>query len=93
MNKRSFNQTNFSEINDKKNNLLNYTNNNTNKNLLILELYLIIFTIIFFVSLYSYFNNLSLISINLSEKLTNLIIMALSALSILKTDYHILTYK
>ncbi|MEM3374648.1 MAG: hypothetical protein QXE31_05515 [Candidatus Woesearchaeota archaeon] len=65
---------------------------NYNKNIIIFEIYLIIFAIIFFLSVYAFFFNLSLVYIDLPMKLTNLVIMALSSLAILKTLYHIITY-
>jgi hypothetical protein len=62
------------------------------KRLLALLAYLLIFAIIFGLSIFDYMHNLAVLEIGMSAKIVDLIIILLSALSVLKTVWHIHSY-
>lgn len=57
-----------------------------------LLIYLIIFAVVFFLSMYSYYSSLDLVNLGLPVTITNLILMLLSSLSIAKTVWHIYNF-
>lgn len=58
-------------------------------NMFMLFGYLIMFAGLFFISLYDYLTNRPIVDIGLPEKVTNLGILVLSFLGIVKTFWHI----
>jgi hypothetical protein len=66
--------------------------NTMKKAIIILILYLLLFTGLFIISVYDYFNKISLIEIGLEKATTSLIIIALSGIGVIKTVWNIYSY-
>lgn len=61
----------------------------TKRTMIVLILYLIMFAVFFAVSIINYIENKAVFKIGLSYKITDLMLIVLSVLGILKTGYHI----
>jgi hypothetical protein len=60
-------------------------------NVLVLFGYLVIFSVLFGLSVYSYLNNKMILNVGFSTLIVNLGIMLLSVFSIIKTVWHIIS--
>ena len=65
----------------------------TNREIIFLTLYLILFASLFFLALYDYHRGESLVSFGFDPGLTNIMIMALSFMGVIKTIYHIYRFE
>ena len=59
------------------------------RSIIVLIMYLLIFTALFFLSLYNYAADTAVFEIGLSTKMTNLMVMILSVLGVAKSVWHI----
>jgi hypothetical protein len=62
------------------------------RSIVVLMLYLLLFGVLFIVSLYNYFNNVMPFDIGFSVKMTNIIILGLCFLGIIKSVWHLVTF-
>ncbi len=62
------------------------------KTIVVLMLYLTLFTIFFAVAVYNYYKDIPVFEIGLSGKVTDIFLIVLSVLGILKTGWHIYSF-
>ena len=62
------------------------------KSIIILLIYLLLFTIIFGLTVFNYFHNISVLKIGISAKIVNISIALLSAAAIVKTTWHLYSF-
>ncbi|MBN2367994.1 hypothetical protein JXC34_03170 [Candidatus Woesearchaeota archaeon] len=62
------------------------------KGIIVLMLYLVLFSALFFLSMYNFMTHSSILDIGFSEKTTNLLLILLSMAGIMKSVWHIYDY-
>ena len=62
------------------------------RTLIVLMLYLLLFGVLFVIAAYDYFNRISIVDIGFSASITNLLIVVLSGVGLLKTLWHIYAF-
>ncbi|MFH1399867.1 MAG: hypothetical protein ABIG95_07225 [Candidatus Woesearchaeota archaeon] len=67
--------------------------NSLRRTVIALLLYLGLFTLLFFIALYSYTQDVPVVVLGLGAKKTDMLIMALSFIGVIKTTLHIILLK